>query len=602
MFVTIRAKLIGFSVLSLLLVVLVGGAGYYGVSELKDAIENTQGNIVQINTGMRANIAQGEIRADVLQILREAKISETTAFKDAVKNLNEHLKALGIDTVKIMNSAGLSEKSRQAAVLVRADVEGYTKSAQDIVILAQRDAAGAETLFDEFNERYKKLKRDQSSLDNLSAEAADGVRQAAEDIAQGAANKIIAAVGAAFFMLALCSYFIYRGIMDPLNRLRQAIAKVEAGHYEVRVNLNIRDEIGALGRAFDKLVDKHIATLKMTTVENERLNNSVIGLFGAMGALSEKDLTVRAPMTDDIIGTLGDAINQLTNVIVTVLHHVTKVAGVVEDASERMKKQSDVVNEMAKEEDVIVVRLISNLETAMASIGEVAIFARDSNRAAAEATKSTESAMQTVQATLSGMNAIRETISEMEKRIKRLGERSQEISQIVNLINTISERTHVLSLNAAMQAAMAGEAGRGFAVVAEEVQRLAENSRQATGQIAKLVQNIQVETNDTIATVNKTIEQVVKESELAHNAGERMRETHEATARLVRLVATIATSSAEQTKIASVLRAAADEIAQFTEKTAEQLIAQNQSAASLVSASQKLVGAISVFKLPPMEG
>jgi methyl-accepting chemotaxis protein len=319
-----------------------------------------------------------------------------------------------------------------------------------------------------------------------------------------------------------------------------------------------------------------------------------------MGALSEKDLTIRAPVTEDIIGTLGDAINQLTDVTATVLHHVTRIAGVVEHASERMKQQSDVVNDMAKEEDVIVVRLISNLETAMASISEVAIYARDSSRAAAEATESTESAMQTVQATLSGMNLIRETISEMEKRIKRLGERSQEISQIVNLINTISERTHVLSLNAAMQAAMAGEAGRGFAVVAEEVQRLAENSRQATGQIANLVQNIQVETNDTIATLNKTIDQVLKESELAHNAGERMRETHEATARLVRLVATIASSSAEQTKIAESLRAAADEITQFTAKTAEQLAAQNQSAASLVSASKKLMESVSVFKLPPV--
>jgi twitching motility protein PilJ len=395
--------------------------------------------------------------------------------------------------------------------------------------------------------------------------------------------------------------FNYRGIMKPLNGLLSGIEKVESGVYEVRMSMRGRDEFSVVGRAFDKLLDDRIASLKSTVSENERLNNSVIGLFSAMGALAQKDLTVRAPVTDDIIGTLGDAINQLTDVTATVLHHVTKVAGVVEDASERMKQQSDVVNEMAKEEDVIVVRLISNLETAMASIGEVAIFARDSNRAAAEATKSTESAMETVQATLSGMSVIRETISEMEKRIKRLGERSQEISQIVNLINTISERTHVLSLNAAMQAAMAGEAGRGFAVVAEEVQRLAENSRQATGQIANLVQNIQVETNDTIATVNKTIEQVIKESELAHNAGERMRETHEATARLVRLVATIANSSAEQTKIAAVLRAAADEIAQFTEKTAEQLVAQNQSAASLVSASQKLVNAISVFKLPKIE-
>jgi methyl-accepting chemotaxis protein len=414
-------------------------------------------------------------------------------------------------------------------------------------------------------------------------------------------NTTITAVAVALILILMVAFIIYQSIMNPLNQLRQAIAKIDGGAYDARVKLRSQDELGSVGRAFDKLLDDRVSLQTTTAADNERLNNSVIGLFSAMGALAQKDLTVRAPVTDDIIGTLGDAINQLTDVTATVLHHVTKVAGVVEAASERMKQQSDVVNEMAKEEDVIVVRLISNLETAMASIGEVAIFARDSNRAAAEATKSTESAMETVQATLVGMNAIRETISEMEKRIKRLGERSQEISQIVNLINTISERTHVLSLNAAMQAAMAGEAGRGFAVVAEEVQRLAENSRQATGQIANLVQNIQVETNDTIATVNKTIEQVVNESELAHDAGEKMRETHEATARLVRLVATIATSSTEQTRIASVLRAAADEIAQFTEKTAEQLVAQNQSAASLVSASQKLVEAISVFKLPSIE-
>jgi methyl-accepting chemotaxis protein len=490
----------------------------------------------------------------------------------------------------------------QAAAIVNADASAYGKSAQSIATLAQSDILNAEAQFNVFNEAYKKLKADQLKLSGLIAGELEESKKAANAAVMNTGNAILAVLAAAIILLLLFASNIYRRIMKPLNQLRQAISKVEGGHYDVRVNLHTKDELGSLSRAFDKLIDDRISALKSTATENERINNSVIGLFGAMGALSEKDLTVRAPVTEDIIGTLGDAINQLTDVTATVLHHVTKVAGVVEDASERMKKQSDVVNDMAKEEDVIVQRLISNLETAMASIGEVAIFARDSNRAAAEATKSTESAMQTVQATLVGMNAIRETISEMEKRIKRLGERSQEISQIVNLINTISERTHVLSLNAAMQAAMAGEAGRGFAVVAEEVQRLAENSRQATGQIANLVQNIQVETNDTIATVNKTIEQVVKESDLAHNAGERMRETHEATARLVRLVATIATSSAEQTKIASVLRAAADEIAQFTEKTAEQLVAQNQSAASLVSASQKLVDAISVFKLPPMEG
>lgn len=597
MFVTIRAKLIGFSLLSLLFTALVGGFGYYSNAELANALVETQGRLEAINTHMQGGMAQDAVRADVLQILLAAKSGDAVAYNEAANDLNEHLKAL---TNRVANN-GLAEKTRQAVAIVSADAGVYAKSAQSIAALAQADIGGAEAQFSVFNEAFKKLKADQITVDNLIAGEIAESRKAADAAAQYAGNTVLAVLVAAIILLSLLAYNIYRRIMDPLNQLRQAISKVEEGHYDVRVNLHTQDEIGALGRAFDKLIDDRISALKATASENERINNSVIGLFAAMGALSEKDLTVRAPVTEDIIGTLGDAINQLTDVTATVLHHVTKVAGVVEDASERMKQQSDVVNEMAKEEDVIVVRLISNLETAMASIGEVAIFARDSNRAAAEATKSTESAMQTVQATLVGMNAIRETISEMEKRIKRLGERSQEISQIVNLINTISERTHVLSLNAAMQAAMAGEAGRGFAVVAEEVQRLAENSRQATGQIANLVQNIQVETNDTIATVNKTIEQVVKESDLAYSAGERMRETHEATARLVRLVATIATSSAEQTKIAVVLRAAADEIAQFTEKTAEQLVAQNQSAASLVSASQKLVGAISVFKLPPME-
>jgi methyl-accepting chemotaxis protein len=597
MFVTIRAKLIGLIFFSLLFTALVGGFGYYSNAELADAMVEMQGKSETINAHMQGGLAQDAVRADVLQILRVAKSGDAVAYKEAVNDLNEHLKTLNGN----FSSNGLTEKSRQAIAITSADAGVYAKSAQSIAALAQTDSGGAEAQFSVFNEAFKKLKADQITVNNLIVGEMGESRKATDAAVLFAGNSILAVLVAAIILLSMLAYNIYRRIMNPLDQLRQAIGKVEGGHYDVRVNLRTKDEIGSLARAFDKLIDDRISSLKSTASENERINNSVIGLFAAMGALAEKDLTVRAPVTEDIIGTLGDAINQLTDVTATVLHHVTKVAGVVEDASERMKQQSDVVNEMAKEEDVIVVRLISNLETAMASIGEVAIFARDSNRAAAEATKSTESAMQTVQATLVGMNAIRETISEMEKRIKRLGERSQEISQIVNLINTISERTHVLSLNAAMQAAMAGEAGRGFAVVAEEVQRLAENSRQATGQIANLVQNIQVETNDTIATVNKTIEQVVKESDLAHSAGERMRETHEATARLVRLVATIATSSAEQTKIAVVLRAAADEIAQFTEKTAEQLVAQNQSAASLVSASQKLVSAISVFKLPTLE-
>ena len=338
------------------------------------------------------------VRADLLQILHASRNADAMATRIANNDLNEHLKTL---TGKAANN-GLSGKPLQEVATVSADAAAYAKSAQTIAALAQTDIASAEAQYAVFNDAYNKLKADQATMNGLiSSEVAD-TRNAADAAALRTSNNILAVLIAAIVLLSLFSFSIYRRIMSPMNKLRMAIGKVEGGHYDVRVNLHTKDEIGTLARAFDKLIDDRISSLKSTASENERINNSVIGLFASMGALSEKDLTVRAPVTEDIIGTLGDAINQLTDVIATVLHHVTKVAGVVEDASERMKQQSDVVNEMAKEEDVIVVRLISNLETAMASIGEVAIFARDSNRAAAEATKSTESAMQTVQATWSG--------------------------------------------------------------------------------------------------------------------------------------------------------------------------------------------------------
>jgi methyl-accepting chemotaxis protein len=196
------------------------------------------------------------------------------------------------------------------------------------------------------------------------------------------------------------------------------------------------------------------------------------------------------------------------------------------------------------------------------------------------------------------MESIRETIAESEKRIKRLGERSQEISGIVNLINTISERTHVLALNASMQAAVAGEAGRGFAVVAEEVQRLAESSRNATQQIATLVANIQLETNETIATVNRTIGQVVQGSEQAAKAGEQMRRTQAITAQLVAQVRSIADSSGQQQKRSAQLLESVQRIGQSTERTAQQIDAQNAATDTLLQSARRLVDSVGVFKLP----
>jgi methyl-accepting chemotaxis protein len=206
--------------------------------------------------------------------------------------------------------------------------------------------------------------------------------------------------------------------------------------------------------------------------------------------------------------------------------------------------------------------------------------------------------MQAVEGTVRGMDGLRESISEMEKRFKRLGERSQDITAAVALVNTISERTHVLALNAAMQAATAGEAGRGFAVVAEEVQRLSESSRQATAQISQLVNNIQGETNETVFTVNRLISDVVKQSDLAQMAGMQMAQTNMTTQELVDLVQRIATLAKNQTELAQLLRQGVSDLSNETSRTSAAIAEQSVSTGQLVEYSEQLANAVGQFKLP----
>ncbi len=396
----------------------------------------------------------------------------------------------------------------------------------------------------------------------------------------------------------LIAFALLRSVTGPITKIQQTVTAIAEGDYAARTKLGGDDEFGQLSRAFDNLLDDRVSRLAEAERENEDLNNSVVQLLQAVAQLSNKDLTAKAPVTANVIGTVSDSINLLAHETGRVLSEVTSIAAQVKLSTERVKRQAESVNATAAAERSDVERASENLVNASKVMTQVAELAAASNRAAEQATVSTVTALSSVNETVKGMEGIRESIAESEKRIKRLGERSQEITGIVNLINTIAERTHVLALNASMQAAAAGDAGRGFAVVAEEVQRLAESSRQATQQIAQLVNNIQIETADTINTVNKTIAQVVSGSEIAARSGQQMRETQQSTASLVELVKRITSSAQVQMKITTELRNRVHQIGASTEKTAAEILLQSEATADLSKSADRLVESVRVFKLP----
>jgi len=541
----------------------------------------------------RARSLTGQAMAEAM---RDAfRPDDRARFLDWIKNAEASSKNYSEDIRKaVLASPALKgDLTDQASQLV-AQTEQATQFLRREIISKDIPTVDPATLLRELNgPRSLSIKGSELALKQLESSLAARETKAKHDMTLVlSATAVLVLVGVAIALLTV------RNITGTVSRLQESVDKVREGDFEALQAIESHDEVGDLGRTVNDLLQERIAAQRKAEAENEALNNSVISILQAVNQLSQRDLTAKAPVTQDVIGTVSDSINLLTDETAKVLHGVTHIAGQVELVSGKVKSQADLVSKTAEDERESVKLMINSLADATQTMNQVAALAEQSNTSAEQATQATVTALDTVNGTVRGMESIRETIAEAEKRIKRLGERSQEISGIVNLINTISERTHVLALNASMQAAVAGDAGRGFAVVAEEVQRLAESSRNATQQISSLVNNIQLETNETINTVNHTIGQVVQGSEQAQKAGEQMRRTQEITAQLVSLVRRIAETSDVQKEMSVHLLESVQHIGESTQRTAEQIGAQNQETETLLLSARRLVESVNVFKLP----
>lgn len=440
------------------------------------------------------------------------------------------------------------------------------------------------------NDYSKRNEKGMQILKDLLNNKANALREREIFISSGLAILII--------ISSLFTFYIIRSITKPVSRLVDVMQKLAGGDNTIRVNPETFDELGLMGRQFDMMIDQRELVNATIQKENATLNASIINLLQAVAKLSQKDLTAKVPVSEDVTGLIADALNLLADETSKVLNRVVQLAGNVAQVSQSVKTQSDNVILVAMEEKREVEQSNTELNDASEAMLGVARLAVSCNEAAEKAIKNTDKAQETVLDTVQGITTIRDTIRETEKRIKRLGERSQEIGGVVNLINNIAERTHILALNASMHAASAGEAGRGFAVVANEVQRLAENSREATSKIAALVNNIQVETADTVITMNEAIGQVVRGTDLAQQAGNEMRATRETTADLVQLVQRIAADSNAQVLTTQRLQERALQITKSTEQTFDQLQAQGLQTEQLVGLSNDLVQSVGVFTLP----
>ncbi len=331
--------------------------------------------------------------------------------------------------------------------------------------------------------------------------------------------------------------------------------------------------------------------------ENQRNQDAILRLLNEMGDLAEGDLTVQATVTEDITGAIADSVNYAIEELRMLVQGINRAAQQVTQTTSEARSSSEQLLAAAEQQSQQISETTAAVTQMSSSIVQVSQNAAESARVANQSLDTARRGGDSVRGAIAGMNAIRDQIQETSKRIKRLGESSQEIGEIVDLISDITEQTNILALNAAIQAAAAGEAGRGFSVVAEEVQRLAERSAKATRRIGAIVKTIQSDTQDAVNAMESSTQGVVEGTVRSDAAGSSLAEIESVSDQLAHLIQNISEATHAQASTAERIAGNMQRILEVTGLASTAARGSANSIGELAVLSNELKVSVSGFKL-----
>jgi methyl-accepting chemotaxis protein len=520
-----------------------------------------------------ANIFEANIHSDDI---REA----FNNYKDAQDKLLPMIDHM-LDLVK-------QNENSQALTLLAGDVEAIRKSCEDAL----------------------------TKLTDLQIEHAKLKSESNADIADSASLTMVILLIIGLIIAISLGIFISRVIGKPINKLAEGADKIASGDYDIKLEVSAKDEIGALADSFNVMIKnikdaketivrekeeaafKDAKVLKDTEVQKQYLIQSVDTILDEMNKFANGDLTVALEIkNDDEISKLysgfNNAVNNIKNMLVKVSEAVTSTAS----ASSQISASTEEMAAGTQEQSSQTMEVAGAVEQMTKTILETTKNSTIATEAAQSAGTSAKQGGKVVLETIDGMNRIAEVVKKSAETVQALGKSSDQIGEIIQVIDDIADQTNLLALNAAIEAARAGEQGRGFAVVADEVRKLAERTTKATKEIAGMIKQIQKDTNGAVESMSKGTEEVFKGKELADKAGDSLKEIIRGTEKVVDVIAQVAAASEEQSSTSEQISKSIETISNVTQESVAGISQVSKASEDLNRLTINLQNLISRFKI-----
>jgi twitching motility protein PilJ len=385
-------------------------------------------------------------------------------------------------------------------------------------------------------------------------------------------------------------------VSAPVKELADFAEKFGNGDYQARMAIDADDDFGFIAANLNRASEK-VSKAVFNQEAQENLQKSVTDFLTIVSQVARGDLTLRGKVTNDALGNVVDSVNYMLDNFTKVLERVRKAAIDVSTSANEILIGSESMSNGATQQDQEITNTSSAVEELTVSMKQVSNNAEASAEAARRALDAAEQGNRAVRDTLEGMQRIRASVQATAKKIKSLGDRSLEISEIISVINDITEQTNLLALNAAIEAARAGEAGRGFAVVADEVRKLAEHSRTATKDIAALIKAIQAETNEAVVVMEEGTREVEVGARLADQAGKALEAISSVVRQSAELVQEISLASKQQVRGTEGVANAMQIISNITRQTSQGARQTARTVEQMVKLSEQLNEALSQFRV-----